>query len=334
MTHKPGIALWGMVVAGAVLFVIQTALADTDGLVMRFVLNIAVIAGAALAVMRLDRRGWRSVNGPPPEPVSLALVGLAALSVWAAAWWLMDWTNHVLENAAGTLPRPEPVVDLSDSIAGLDVQPVAYELEILFAVVLVPLAQAWLMWGLVQPALGSLVGRWRAAWLAGVVFGVFNTLTAVQNVTPALPWGLSSTGGYMLAGWVAALAVFLTGSPWTGFVAHGVFAYASFALADDLFHEMSGKDYLDVAWLTLVALGVFGAMIVLQAVRFRDPRPGEPERVPAKRLTILPLALLLAAVVVMAVLDIDARQDEEPIAAAVQIQTGLTGASERPPAAP
>ncbi|MBN1202353.1 MAG: hypothetical protein JXJ20_10900 [Anaerolineae bacterium] len=336
MIRKPGIALWGAAVLAAGLFVAQAMLADSDGLTGRLLIAWLAMVIAALLVMGLARRRWRDVIGPPPEPVSLLLAALAALSLWAMVWWLMDMTNYRLERSVGPLPLPQSLAQMPDTLLGVELQKASYEIEILFAVVLQPLALAWLVWGLVQPEIGALVGRLRAAWITGVLAGAIMALIPAQDVAPALPWGLASLGGYMLIGIAAALAVYLTGSPWTGFVAHATFAYASFAWRDDLFREFGGKSYLDMAWLTLVVLGLFGAAVTLQAIRFRDPRPADPERAARNRLAWLglPLALVLAALVVMTVLDVDARHAEKAKRATAAAETMPANPSSLAPPAP
>jgi hypothetical protein len=311
MVHetRTGLVMWCAAGLAAGLFVVQTALAGSGMLTVRFVVNLLLMVAVALGLMRLKRRTIRDVNGPAPEPVSLILAGLAALGLWVVAWWLMDMSNYALDHTVGQLAFPTPITDFSDSLLGLDIQSAAYELEILFAVVLLPLADAWLLWGLLQPELGALFGRWRATWATGLFSGVFLALTAVQNVAPALPWGLASLGGYVVIGGVASLTVTLSGSPWTGFAAWGTFAYASFAWRDDLFREFAGKQYWDVSWLTLILVGALVAVISFQAIRFRNPRLAEPERATGLRWRRvgLPLILLLAAVVAMAVVDLHAR---------------------------
>jgi len=308
--RRLGVALWCVVGLAASLFAVQTGMADSDVLTLRYLWAVLAIGVVAIGVMSLRRLSFREVFGPPPEPISLIISGLAALSVWAVAWWLMDGSNHLLEERAGLLPVPQFLAFIPDKLPGVDLASASYELQILFVVVLLPLLQAWLIWGLAQSELGVMIGRWRAAWVTGALFGAFNALIAVQDVEPAMPWGLASLGGYLLIGIVAALVVYLTGSAWAGFATHSTFVYASFALRDDLSREMLGKDYFDLAWLTLILLGVSGAAILLQVIRFRDPRPAEPER-DSRRLGLrlyLPLALLLGAVIVMAALDIEARQ--------------------------
>jgi hypothetical protein len=259
-----------------------------------------------------------------PEPIALILIALAALSLWAVAWWVMDLSNYVLEDLAGPIPRPQPIILLADKLFGLDTQAAAYEVQILFSVAVLPLVQGGLLWGLIQPGAAQWIGRRRAAWLAGTAAGVLWTLTAVQNIAPALPWGLASLGGWLLIGWLAAWAVYLTGSAWAGITAHGVFAYASFAWRDDLFRQFAGRDYFDVAWLTVLVLGVFVAIILMQVVRFRSPRPDEPPRAGGNAFARLgvPLALLIGLGAVLAVLDIDARQTEQ------NVREAATGAAQ------
>ncbi len=299
-----GRVLWVAAIVGGVLLAAQTALADSSALTLRWVLTVLVTGGSALALWRSAPR--TAAEGP--EPVVLVLAALAGFAIWPVAWWLMDLTNHALLEA-GSLPAAQSLIDLPDTFFGARLHDASYELQILFAVVLAPLVQAWLVWGGVEPALGRAVGRWRAAWIAGAVGGALMSLGAVQNIVPGLPWGLASLGGYLLVGWVAALAVYLTGSAWAGFAAHAAFVYTSFALRDDLAREMAGKAYLDVAWLTLLVLGVFGAAMLLQVIRFRVPRPAEPPRAGLRRLW-MPLAVVLIALGVMAALDVRARRDE------------------------
>ncbi len=307
MRYRSQAALWAVTGLAAGLFVVQTALADSDTLLARYAITLLAVGGAAWIVMRLTGIGFRAVNGPAPEPVVLALAALAALSLWAAAWWLMDLTNYRLDRWLGALALPTPITQFSDSLLGLDLTPVTYELEILLAVVLLPLAEGWLLWGLLQPALGAALGRWRAAWVMGLVAGTFWAVTAVQNAAPALPWGLASWGGYVVIGLVAAQAVYLTGSWWAGFAAYGAFAYASFRWRDDLFREFYGKDYLDPAWLTVIVLGLLGAVVALQAIRFRTPRPAEGDLCADPALRAWVIAGLVTGAAALVVLDVIAR---------------------------
>ena len=143
----------------AALFAAQAALAETRVLVARYVLSAAALLVAALWAQR-----GRRLRLHVPEPVALALAALAGLSVWAPAWWLMDMTNYALERTVGLLRLPLPVLDVREHWFGVALQPLAYELGVLFAVLIVPLLMAWLLWGLTQPALEAALGRRRAVW--------------------------------------------------------------------------------------------------------------------------------------------------------------------------
>ncbi|HML22232.1 MAG TPA: hypothetical protein PKD09_11330 [Aggregatilinea sp.] len=322
--------VWAAAVVACGVFVLQTALADSQIFTLRWLFAVLIVGGAAFALRRSQRP---APDGPgAPEPVVLVLAALVGLAIWPVAWWLMDLSNHALLEA-GPLPTAQSLIDLPDVFFGAHLHDASYELQILFAVVLAPLVQAWLVWGMVQPALGRAVGRWRAAWIAGAVGGALKSLIAVQNVVPGMPWGLASLSGYLLLGWGAALAVYLTGSAWAGFAAHAAFVYASFALRDDLARSMAGKAYLDVAWLTLLVLGLFVAAMLLQVIRFRVVRPDEPPRAGLHRLWI-PLAVLLLALGFMAALDVRARRDQsgEERAALTPAMTVTTVAAVRPAA--
>jgi len=333
--HEFSSVLWGTAVLAAGLFIAQSALADSDQLTLRYLLNILAIGITALVLMKLTRRSAHAVSGPAPEPVSLVLAGLVALSLWAAVWWLMAVIDQELTDVIGAHPLPHLLGNLSDSLIGINLQPAAYELQILFAIVLVPWVESWLLWGLLQPALIARWGARRGVWAAGALAGAFLALTAVQNVavgapagltsnagavylvldvSPEMPWGTVSLFGYVLIGLAAAWAVALTRSPWTGFAALGTFAYLNFALRDDLSRHFWGKSLSNVEWLTLVVLGVLGTLVFLQVIRFRRPtarESGAPQEgrgaaryAPGEW---LPVILVVVELVAMIVLDLSAR---------------------------
>ena len=305
------LAAWAVALAGSGLYALQSASADSGGLTLRYAASGVLTAAVGLAVARLRRHDTRAARTPAPDPATLALAGVTALCLWAAAWWLMDWTNYILNRQAGQLALPTPISDVEDWLLGLDLGPLSYELGILGAVVLLPLAQGWLLWGLFQPEIEARTGPRRAVVIAGVAGGSLMALSAVQNVAPAMPWGLASWPGYTLIALVAALLGALTRSPWPGVTAYAVYAYASFAWRADLLREFGGLDYWDPKWLTVVVVGALGAGVCLQVIRFRAGHP--PARLPGDGRTVragdwLPLALLALAVLVLAACDVDARR--------------------------
>lgn len=332
--HRGGIiALWALSLTGAVLFALQTALAGSGRVTLRWLLTFSITAIAAL-LGHLARRGEGERASPSraPGPAALATAGLAGLAIFPVAWWLMDLTDYALR-AAGPLPAPDSLLMLNDTLFGLDLRPASYELVVLLGVALVPLAQAGLAWGWVQPALATHFGRQRAAWLAGALGGALMALSAVSDLVPGMPGGPAALGGYVLVGWVAAWAAYLAGSAWAGFAAHATFVYASFALRDDLARVLAGRGYLDVGWLTLLLLGGFAAVMLLQVVRFRTPRPPDPPRRGGAARLLPPLAVLLLALAVMTALDVAARRDEARAGPVVN-SAAATDVAAGPPAAP
>jgi hypothetical protein len=331
MNHeKNNAGMWAVAVAGALLFAAQTALADSDTLVLRLVIDLVGTVAAAAIVSGFPWRGGREAGRMPPDPISLALAALAVLSLWVVTWWLMAVIDEGLVTLAGSRPVPRLLVEMRDSLAGIDLQPMSYELLVLFAVVLLPLAHAWLFWVVLQPELRRAVGDRRAQWIAGGLAGIFLSLTAVQNVTsappqglvsvdgelailqdvaPMLPWGLASLGGYLLVGLLATTAVGWTGSAWAGFTVLATYAYANLALRDDLAREFAARELWDVAWLTVVVLGLFGTVAIMQVLRYRESPPGTPKPGSGSEAARfwLPLALTAAALAALAVFDLDAR---------------------------
>jgi len=319
------LAAWAVALLGGGLYALQAAGADSSGLTLRYAASGLLTAAAGLAVPRWRQRDTCAARAPLPDPATLALAGVTALCVWAAAWWLMDWTNYILNRQAGPLALPAPITALDAHLLGLDLGPLSYELGLLWAVVLLPLAQGWLLWGLFQPEIEARTGPRRAVVIAGVAGGSLLALSAVQNVAPAMPWGLASWPGYTLIALVAALLVALTRSPWPGVVAYAVYAYASFAWRADLLREFGGLDYWHPKWLTVVVAGTLGAAVCLQVIRFRaEHSPAQP---PGNGRTVragewLLLALLAVAVLVMAARDVDARRaNAQATAPPVALQT-------------
>ncbi len=302
-------SLWAIAFSATIAFAAQTALAETRLWVARYVLTALLLLAATFWAQR-----GHPLRGYLPEPTVLALSGLAGLSVWAPAWWLMDMANYALERSVGVLRLPLPVLDVREHWFGVNMQPLAYELGVLFAVLIVPLLSAWLLWGLAQPALEANLGRKRALWLGGAVGGVFWTLIAPQSIAPAIPWGLAALPGYLLIGWVAVLMATLSGSAWAGFAAQFAFAYATFAWRDDLFRAFAGKSYTDPAWLTVLVLGAFGVFFLAQVIRARTQRPPEPTHTYySDARAWWALALLLSAVIALTALDVQQRHETRAI---------------------
>jgi len=104
--------------------------------------------------------------------------GLTLRYAVSVAWWLMDGTNYVLEREVGLLARPVPITALADHLLGINLNPVTYELGIVFAVVLLPLAQSWLLWGQVWREVATLSGYKHGVWITGVAGGVMMALSA------------------------------------------------------------------------------------------------------------------------------------------------------------
>ncbi|MGQ9850956.1 MAG: hypothetical protein ACUVSU_13005 [Aggregatilineaceae bacterium] len=305
MAEDESRTLWALALAGVSLYAWQTALTDMDGVIVRYVGLLAITVGAAWWTGH-TKSAW-------PEPATLALGALAALSVWAAIWWAMDATNHVLQLWIGPLAWPRSIAVLDDRVLGVRLAPLNYELSVLFAVVLVPIAQGWLLWGGFQSFMTVRLGPRHAVGLTALLGGALLTLSAMQGVAPALPWGTAALPGYALLALLATLATHFSASLWTGVVVHATFAYASFAWQDDLFREFAGAGYLSPRWLTVVVLGTLGAMVCLQIMRFRREDGAAASAAPQKRLRRRdwwPLALLVVMVMLLAGRDASVRRDE------------------------
>jgi len=299
-THL-GTVAWYAALCGGALLAAQTALAGTDGLTVRFAASFALTLVAVLVASR----GRRAEREPAPDPVALVLGAVAGLSVFAVAWWGMDLADHLLRQNVGTLPGPRLLSRHADRLLGADLRAASYEIAVLASVVLIPWAQSWLLWGLLRRELAARFGAERGVWLAGLAGDCVLALSASQQVEPSLPSGLASLPGYLLVGAVAAWAATLSRSCWAGFAAQSAFAYASLALRDDLLRAMVGRDYGDPAWLTVIVLGVFGAAVALQVIRFRaEPVAPQAEISGRRRGVWLAIAFLAVSVIALAVVDL------------------------------
>lgn len=349
----PVAGLWVAAGAALLLFGGQTAWAGREDVTVRFVIAAVVLVGALLVLRALSGSRFLPTHDDVPDPVNLVVSALAALSIWPVAWWVMAVLDDVLRAMRGPRPVPHLLEDMHDSLLGQNLQPAAYELLVLFAVVVLPLVSAPLLWGAVRRSSMALAGPRRGVWLGGLVAGAFLALSAVQNVsysvplgfvvadgqelvvrdiTPALLWGAVAIAGYVALGLVATWCAHLARSFWAGYAAHGAFVYANFALRDDLARGMQGRALTDVAWLTLLVLGLFGAFFCLQVIRFRraglaadsDSSRGltthdEPAQATASTAAAgpgevapvhwLPVGLLLVALVGLVALDLNGRAD-------------------------
>lgn len=298
-----GAVIGAVAVCGAALLAVQTALAGSDMLTLRFAATVVLTLAAGWVAWR----GGRAARDPAPDPIALVLAGAAGLAIFAAAWWGMDLADHLLRQAGGALPLPQLLSRTADRLLGADLRAASYEIAVLANVVLIPWAQSWLLWGTLRRAMAVRFGVARGAWLTALIGGCVLALSAPQQVEPSLPSGLASLPGYLLVSVVAAWAAALSRSYWAGFAAQGTFAYASLALRDDLLRVMVGRGYLDTAWLTALLLGGFGAAVVLQVIRFRaetdaPPSEGQPG---ARGSGIAWVAMVLVAVSVLALAAID-----------------------------
>jgi len=302
-----GKAMWAAALCGAALLAVQATLAGTDALTLRYAASFALTLGAGLVA----GRGAASDPDPAPDPAALVLGAAAGLSIFAVAWWGMDLADHLLRQGAGALPSPRLLSHDADRLLGADLRAASYELAVLGSVVLIPWVQSWLLWGALRREMMARIGAGRGVWLAGLVGGCVLALSAPQQIEPALPSGLASLPGYALVGVVAAWSAALGGSFWAGFAAQGAFAYASLALRDDLLRALGGKGYLDPAWLTVIVLGVFGAVAALQVVRFRAEPPAQQSLAERGARPALPalvaIGVVVGALIALAAIDLARR---------------------------
>lgn len=206
---------------------------------------------------------WRDLVGVDVDPIVIALSGIAGLSIWVVAWWLMSWlAEDVLFEIVGGFAPPSIY------------QPANWEdiwtPLVITDVVLVPLGLMLLLWGGLRVHVAGLsVGQ--ASLILGAIFGLFGIMLYGQ--------GIVGFWGYGLCGMVAGFVSLQARSAWAGFATHAVFMYANLDLLDNLLEQMAKRTeegrvielepYLGTKWLALVLIAGLTVTFLLQIIRFR-----------------------------------------------------------------
>jgi membrane protease YdiL (CAAX protease family) len=232
---------WALGAAAFLLLGSRLALPEDSAKTADVVTRTLLVMGAALLPALFVF--WQN----RPREIFSALAGLA---IWPTAWWLMSLVNDALEDLFGAyLPpnlfRPDFWNDI-------------WTPYVMSEVVLIPLALAILIWGVAARQHQKL---WGKSLLFAGIFGFAGVLVFGQ--------GMAGFFGYGLCGVIASITTLRTRSLWAGFATHATFMYANLGLLDELTREVVGKPYLGREWLTLILIGGFACLAILQILRFR-----------------------------------------------------------------
>lgn len=235
----------------------------TGALILYFVLRqseevlLRVVLTPLALIWPLAALRWFDANATPkdwmgslPSPLTLFLSALVGMSLWAVAWWAMSLGDNVLMDAVG--PYTPSFIHFEDQWA----------LEVIYFVLLLPLATGWLVFGAMRSRLSD-SHPVSAILMMGLYFAVIAAITT--------PQGLVGLLGYGIVGVAIAFLCWVTRSVWPAVLAYGAFMYTSLGLVDDLFKELGAVSLGDTQWLTAVIFCLLGTVALVQVIRFRQP---------------------------------------------------------------
>jgi hypothetical protein len=279
MMQKTESALWlalaGLLGAAGVYWLLR----QEEAIALRVILTTSALLVATLAGFYFEYqpgRALRQALGTAPTPATLALCALAGLAVWPLSWWAMSLLDQALREAVG--PYLPTFAHFPDQWA----------LEVIYMVVILPLASSLLIFGMLRPRLGDSL-----APIPILILSLFFGSLAVFTT----PQGLAGLVGYGLLGGVIALLCQQTRSFWPALPAYGAFMYANLSLLDNLLLQLGDISLTDPQWLAAALVSVFATLVLVQVIRFRNP--DEAKRAPltlsaTAGLALVGLALLLA----------------------------------------
>jgi hypothetical protein len=254
---------WVVAVVAILLAAIYAVFYENTTLLLRSAaVTSAIVIPMWIWFLQSDKP-WQVLLGINPDPISIALSGIAGLTVWPVAWWLMGiMDSEVLFKAFGAFEPPS--LYLPTHLNG------HWPLLVVTDTVIVPLALMALLWG----GLRSRIAGWKV-WQAGLIFG------GVFGVYGATLYGQGVAGflGYGLCGLVAGLLSLRAGIAWTGLATHSAFMYANLNFLDNLLRQMvhrpeaggvEAEPYFGTKWLALVLISGLATLALLQIVRFRN----------------------------------------------------------------
>lgn len=255
------LTFWIAGVVALFLAAIYTIFYEETSILPRSVALLAAIAFPAGLLFFQNATLWQAIWQQMPDPILLVLSGVAGLTIWPIAWWVMSVADtYIFSDLFGPLEPPALYLAIN-----LDQN---WVLLVLTDVVLVPLALMVLLWGVLRFQLAALP-LWQSVLLLGGIFGVYGTLLYGQGLVGFL--------GYGLCGGIAAFVSLKAKTGWAGLATHGVFMYANLNFLDDLLREMTqtlegggraSEPYVGTKWLSLVLLSGLVTLATLQIMRF------------------------------------------------------------------
>jgi hypothetical protein len=250
---------------------------------VRFLAALLFAGLGTFIAMQIDRAPFRLLwAGIKPRLLVLGL--LMGLLLWVPAFWMIFSANYLLDTSVGL-----NLQGVARAVQSVNLSPAA-SLQI---GVVVPVLYGVFLFGYVQAAATSALGKNGGALLTAVAFAMLGYVINVE-------YGMSALPATVLVGAFAAFAVRYTESPWAGiacFIGFSMILPVFGAQADSVLGFLGGGEQLfQPRWLLAAAFGIFLAFAVLQILRV--VQVGQKPALKAKASLVWPLPLLVVVVLV------------------------------------
>lgn len=255
---------------------------NIDVRLLRLLAALILAGGGTMLALFLTNTGLGAIFGRRPRPGALILSLLTGAALWLPVSWLLIVVDGLLDVSLGFLPAPRALQSGVSTIA----------LIVQFGLV-VPLCQGLLFWAFIQRAAEG-VGSMTGATLTAVLFALYGLVSA--------DFGMTIIPAYLLIGLAAAFAGYFTGSAWAG-----IGVLVGYHLTRALFENTQGQvalfntlgaetpeQLIGARWLFALALSLFAAFAMLQALRALHPREANAPRSAPRRLWWIPVVVGLA----------------------------------------
>lgn len=241
-------ALWaGTLGSGLAIFVyllLRNNPSDTHRVTLTTLALLTPLLTASL--MDGDFRPQTFLKDRPSPLILLLCMGCGAV-LWPPVRWATEAIARPLFEQFG-LYSPQFVV----------IEP--WGLQVLYEVVLLPIAISLLVFGLIRFYLQN-TPTLAALFIPALFFGLIAAIVTPHGTAAILPYGGIGLVGSFLA--------WRTRSVWAGLAVYFGFAYVSLAFFDEFQAEVDGLALDSTPWLTWVFGCAFVALILTQIVRFR-----------------------------------------------------------------
>lgn len=268
--------------------IVVVFVSSIDPVFLRLVAALFVAGGFTAAALFITDVRPGPIFGNRPTVNNMIPAFFAGLAIWMPVLWVFTILNGLLNTYIGGLPLP------IESGA----TPVAIALQ---SGIFIPLCQGLLFWAYFQRAAEG-IGFFKGALLTAALFALFALFST--------EFGVSGIPAMFLAGLVAVLAVYFTGSAWTGIAVASGYGMARLALENSVLDwaniklpdgRVDPNALFGGRWLVVLAVSLFIAFITIRiiAATTTNVERNRTPRAPIRRLWWVPLVLSVILVVLI-----------------------------------